>query len=135
MQVRNTVGDAWIGLYRDTWKWVDGTIASNLKWIPGEPNNYGGNENCGVVNSGLFGDVPCSNIFFFFCDTNFPTRSQTVRLQVMSDGSVFDPAVQSSILEQMKQKLEENGMLENTTLAWKVQPNGNIFNKKKKAHL
>ncbi|KAI5087594.1 C-type mannose receptor 2-like [Silurus meridionalis] len=70
MQVRNTVGDAWIGLYRDTWKWVDGTIASNLKWIPGEPNNYGGNENCGVVNNGLFGDVPCSNIFFFFCDTS-----------------------------------------------------------------
>ncbi|KAI5620129.1 macrophage mannose receptor 1 isoform X1 [Silurus asotus] len=69
MQVRNTVGDAWIGLYRDAWKWVDGTIASDLKWMPGEPNNYGGNENCGVVTNGLFGDRPCSNIFFFFCDT------------------------------------------------------------------
>ncbi|KAF7686796.1 hypothetical protein HF521_015189 [Silurus meridionalis] len=63
---------------------------------------------------------------------NFPTRRQTVKLQVKSDGSVFDPAVQSSILDQIKQKLKENGMLENTTVTWAVQPDGNIFHKKKK---
>ncbi|KAF4071327.1 hypothetical protein AMELA_G00271920 [Ameiurus melas] len=58
-------------------------------------------------------------------------RSQIMRLQVKSDGSVFDPAVQSSILDQIKQKLKENGMLENTTVTWKVQPDGNIFHKKR----
>ncbi|KAG7314241.1 hypothetical protein KOW79_022737 [Hemibagrus wyckioides] len=56
-------------------------------------------------------------------------RSQTMRLQVMSDGSVFDPVVQLSILEQMKQKLKEKGMLENTTVTWRLQPDGNIFQK------
>ncbi|KAI5086999.1 secretory phospholipase A2 receptor-like isoform X1, partial [Silurus meridionalis] len=134
MQVRNTVGDPWIGLYRDTWKWLDGTIASNLPWAPGRPDNYGGNYNCGVIYNRLYYDVPCSNQYYFLCDTIFPSRSQTVRLQVKSDGSVFDPAVQSSILEQIKQKLEKNGMLKNTTVTWKVQPDGNIFNKKKKDH-
>lgn len=33
--------------------------------------------------------------------TGHPTRSHIVRLQVKSDGSVFDPAVQSFILEQV----------------------------------
>ncbi|KAG7314248.1 hypothetical protein KOW79_022744 [Hemibagrus wyckioides] len=59
-----------------------------------------------------------------------PVRSQTVRLQVKSDGSVFDPAVQSFILEQITQKLKEH-LMENATVTWRVQPDGNIFHKKK----
>ncbi|KAF4071305.1 hypothetical protein AMELA_G00271700, partial [Ameiurus melas] len=30
LQVRDIQGDSWIGLYRDTWKWSDGTNASNI---------------------------------------------------------------------------------------------------------
>ncbi|KAF4071310.1 hypothetical protein AMELA_G00271750 [Ameiurus melas] len=129
--VRNIQGDSWIGLYRDTWKWSDGTNASNIPWYPGQPDNYYGNENCAVVYNKQFYDEPCTNLRYFFCHTIFPARSQIMRLQVKSDGSVFDPAVQSSILDQIKQKLKENGMLENTTVTWKVQPDGNIFHKKK----
>ncbi|XP_053086696.1 C-type mannose receptor 2-like [Pangasianodon hypophthalmus] len=135
-QVRNRQGDSWIGLYRDLWKWSDGTNASNLPWAPGQPDNYGGIENCAVVYNGLFNDVPCTNQYYFFCHTIPPVREQQImRLQVKSDGSVSDPAVQSSIFEQIKQKLEENGMLENITVTWKVQPDGNIFHKKKKDDL
>ncbi|KAG7314238.1 hypothetical protein KOW79_022734 [Hemibagrus wyckioides] len=65
-----------------------------------------------------------------------PVREQQIlRLQVKSDGSVLDPAVQSSILEQIKQKLAEKGMLENTTVTWRVQTDGNIFQKKNKDDL
>ncbi|KAK2865878.1 hypothetical protein Q7C36_001934 [Tachysurus vachellii] len=71
------------------------------------------------------------NLFLLLLLTVSSMRNQTMRLQVKSDGSVFDPAVQSSILEQMKQKLKEHGMLENTTVTWRVQPDGNIFKKKK----
>ncbi|XP_053533589.1 putative C-type lectin domain family 20 member A [Ictalurus punctatus] len=131
VQVSSIQGDSWIGLYRDTWKWSDGTNASNIPWAPGEPNNFWGHENCGVVYNGLFYDERCTNLHYFFCHTIYPARSQIIRLQVKSDGSVFDPAVQSSILDQIKQKLEEKGMLENTTVTWKVQPDGNIFHKKK----
>ncbi|KAF5899455.1 macrophage mannose receptor 1-like isoform X6, partial [Clarias magur] len=92
--------DPWIGLYRDTWKWPDGTNATNLPWGPGQPDNTGGVENCAVVLNGQLNDVICTSQTCFFCHTIFPTRSQTVRLQVKSDGSVLDPAVQSSILDQ-----------------------------------
>ncbi|XP_053533560.1 C-type mannose receptor 2 [Ictalurus punctatus] len=131
LQVKKIQGDSWIGLYTGTWKWSDGTNASNIPWAPGEPDNYWGYEYCAVVYNGLFYDERCANLHYFFCHTIYPARSQIMRLQVKSDGSVFDPAVQSSILDQIKQKLEEKGMLENTTVTWKVQPDGNIFHKKK----
>ncbi|XP_047671871.1 macrophage mannose receptor 1-like isoform X2 [Tachysurus fulvidraco] len=98
-QVRNIQGDSWIGLYRDTWKWSDGTITSNLPWASGEPDNRYSNENCAVVNNGVFYDTPCNYVYCFFCHSIYLTN-QIVRLQVKSDGSVFEPAVQSSILEQ-----------------------------------
>ncbi|KAK3507530.1 hypothetical protein QTP70_028078, partial [Hemibagrus guttatus] len=114
-------GDSWIGLYRDMddWKWSDQNKASNLPWYPGQPNNYYGSENCAVLFNGFLYDERCTNMLYFFCHTISPKRSQTVRLQVKSDGSVFDPAVQSSILEQIKQKLKEKGMMVNTVVTWK----------------
>ncbi|KAM9449831.1 putative C-type lectin domain family 20 member A [Clarias gariepinus] len=121
----------WIGLYRDTWKWSDGTNATNLPWAPRQPDNSGGNEKCAIVSNDTFSDVTCTNLNYFVCHTDFPTRSQIIRLQVVSDGSVFDPAVQSFILKLIKQQLEKNGMFENTTVTWSVQPDGNIFHKKK----
>ncbi|XP_046714907.1 asialoglycoprotein receptor 1-like [Silurus meridionalis] len=125
-------GDSWIGLHRDMdmWKWSDGTYAPNIPWFPGQPDNYFGSEDCAVVYSGHFYDEQCTNLHYIFCDTISPMRSQILRLQVKSNETGFDPAVQSSILEQMKQKLKEKGMLNYTTVTWKVQPDGNIFHKK-----
>ncbi|TTR84636.1 E-selectin [Bagarius yarrelli] len=112
----------WTGLYRDTWKWSDGTKTLNLNWTTGQPNNLYRNEDCGM-HSGLFQDDKCSNLRMFMCHTIPPVRErQTIRLHVKSDGSVLDPAVQLSILDRIKQKLEENRVLMNTTLTWKVQP-------------
>ncbi|KAF5899460.1 macrophage mannose receptor 1-like, partial [Clarias magur] len=66
---KNMLGDCWIGLYRDTWKWTDGTNASDLLWYSGQPDNYYGNENCAVVLHGQFFDVPCIQTYYFFCHT------------------------------------------------------------------
>ncbi|XP_058240554.1 C-type lection lectoxin-Enh3-like [Hemibagrus wyckioides] len=129
VQIKNIQGDSWFGLYRDTWKWSDGTIATYLPWYPGQPDNAGGIESCVILHNGRLHDASCTNLYDFFCHSSISIRSQTVRLQVKSDGSVFDPTVQSSILEQMKQKLKEKGMLENATVTWRVQPDGNIFHK------
>ncbi|KAG7314242.1 hypothetical protein KOW79_022738 [Hemibagrus wyckioides] len=84
----------------------------------------------GIFN-GLFFDEPCATLRYFICDTISPVRSQTVKLQVKSDVRVFDPAVQSFILDQIKQTLKEHLVMENATVTWRVQPDGNIFHKKK----
>ncbi|XP_058240160.1 macrophage mannose receptor 1-like isoform X2 [Hemibagrus wyckioides] len=132
-QIKAAQGDSWIGLYRDAWKWSDGTVLSNIPWATGQPDN---SErimgSCGSVNNGLFSDERCTNLHYFFCHTTARVRSQIVKLQVKSDGSVFDPAVQSSILELIKQTLEQKGLLETTTVTWRVQPDGSIYYKKKK---
>ncbi|KAF5905517.1 macrophage mannose receptor 1-like isoform X6, partial [Clarias magur] len=101
-QIKINQGDSWIGLNRDldVWKWSDGINASNIPWYPRQPDNFYGSENCAVVSNGHFYDERCTNLHYFFCETIFPMRSQIMRLQVESDESVFDPAVQSSILEQ-----------------------------------
>ncbi|KAF5904651.1 macrophage mannose receptor 1-like isoform X6, partial [Clarias magur] len=93
-------GDSWIGLYRDTWKWADGSNATNVPWAPGKPNNAVGNANCASLKGGLFSDESCTNLHSFFCYTSSPMRGQIIRLQVMSDGSLLDSAVQSSVLAQ-----------------------------------
>ncbi|XP_058240175.1 macrophage mannose receptor 1-like isoform X2 [Hemibagrus wyckioides] len=130
-QIRNIQGDSWVGLYRDTWKWSDGTTNLKFAWATGQPDN---SErimgSCGSVNNGFFGDEPCTNLHYFFCHTIPPMRTY-IKLQLKSNGNVFDPALQSSILELIKQKLEQRGMLEATKVTWRVQPDGNIFHKKK----
>ncbi|KAB5518362.1 hypothetical protein PHYPO_G00164890 [Pangasianodon hypophthalmus] len=135
VQVVLLQGESWIGLFRDKWKWVDRTLqdATNLQWRDGQPNNFVGNEDCGVVYTGLLIDRPCNDLYPFFCHTILPVRvQQIVNLHVNSDENVFDPAVQSAILKRIQQKLEVHGMLENTTVTWSLQPDGNIFYKKKK---
>ncbi|XP_017064258.1 low affinity immunoglobulin epsilon Fc receptor-like [Drosophila eugracilis] len=41
-----------------------------LKWRSGEPNNYGGNENCVDLNRGTMNDASCSNIAYFICQAD-----------------------------------------------------------------
>lgn len=63
-------GPSWIGLYRDTWKWSDGTSTSNLTWLPKQPDNLNGNEDCAVLINGKFEDTICNDLHYFICHTS-----------------------------------------------------------------
>ncbi|XP_030649792.1 C-type mannose receptor 2-like [Chanos chanos] len=62
---------AWIGLFRDSWKWSDHSNSSFRYWRPGIPDNRGGNENCAVVwidrDVGQWGDWTCDRKTQFVC--------------------------------------------------------------------
>ncbi|XP_030635188.1 macrophage mannose receptor 1-like [Chanos chanos] len=65
------VDAAWIGLFRDSWKWSDQSDSSFRYWRPGIPDNYEGNENCAVVwiksDVGQWGDWQCNGKTQFVC--------------------------------------------------------------------
>ncbi|KAM9454754.1 putative C-type lectin domain family 20 member A [Clarias gariepinus] len=125
-------GISWFGLYRDTWKWSDGTKVSNLTWLPAQPNNFYRPENCGRFNNGPFSDETCSNTYNFFCHIVIPVRhKQVVKLQLMSYDTTLDAVLQPTVLELIKQKMDEYGMLFNSTVSFRVQQSdGNVFYKK-----
>ncbi|KAI5611091.1 secretory phospholipase A2 receptor-like isoform X1, partial [Silurus asotus] len=57
----------WIGLFRDSWKWIDQTPLSLVPWKTGKPDNFLQNENCGFLNRNQLEDTLCSDLMPFFC--------------------------------------------------------------------
>ncbi|XP_078026517.1 C-type mannose receptor 2-like [Epinephelus lanceolatus] len=60
----------WIGLFRDSWKWSDGSSSSFRPCVLWEPDNKRGTEHCVVhmfVFSGQWYDKPCAVRRAFIC--------------------------------------------------------------------
>ncbi|XP_058240195.1 macrophage mannose receptor 1-like isoform X2 [Hemibagrus wyckioides] len=128
-------GTSWIGIYRSSWIWISGVSPIGLPWRPGYPNNAELNNNCGFLNNSLFEDKLCSNKYYFFCQIPYTVRQQVMKLKFQGDDSVFDPASQAAILQQIKQKLKALGIERETNVTWRVQPDRTIFHKKRKTEL
>lgn len=59
--------ETWIGLFRDSWKWIDKTKFSTISWMSTKPDNKLANENCGYINNSQAGDALCSDEMPFYC--------------------------------------------------------------------
>ncbi|XP_027001259.1 putative C-type lectin domain family 20 member A [Tachysurus fulvidraco] len=121
-------GDTWVGLYRDTWRWTDHTIFSTTSWLATQPDQYQWKQGCGFISNGQAADTQCSNIRPFFCYTFITGKQQIVRMKIRSYQDVNDPSVKAAILEQIKQKMNNNGMGENITVKWREESDGKVFN-------
>uniref|UniRef100_A0A667WH85 C-type lectin domain-containing protein n=1 Tax=Myripristis murdjan TaxID=586833 RepID=A0A667WH85_9TELE len=65
-EIRGLISNSsWIGLFRDTWKWSDGSTMSFSKWYYNQPE--GGDEHCVVSLRGKWHDYLCSRRFYFVC--------------------------------------------------------------------
>ncbi|KAL7398647.1 hypothetical protein ABVT39_012869 [Epinephelus coioides] len=128
----------WIGLFRDSWKWLDGSTSSFRHWRPGQPYNYGGIEDCVVANyefSGQWGDWSCALKTSFICYSTPTTTKQVFRLKFHTQDSSLDPndpAVMEDTLKKLKQKLKDQGLGDNIKLSWRKQPDGKVFHKEEK---
>ncbi|XP_051280577.1 C-type mannose receptor 2-like isoform X1 [Dicentrarchus labrax] len=126
--------DIWIGLYRDPWKWSDGSTSSFRYWRPMEPN--GPNELCVAADfshSGRWEDWNCDQKRAFICYRQLTTK-QVIKLSVLKDSSLDlnDPAVVEQVSKQIKQRLKDQGVNEDIKLSWRKQSDGKIFHKDEK---
>ncbi|XP_058254665.1 C-type lectin galactose-binding isoform-like [Hemibagrus wyckioides] len=122
-------GNTWFGMFRDSWKWIDQTNFSTLSWTAGKPDNALKNENSGYINNIQVADALCSDIMPFFCYSVITGKQQIVRVKVLSNEDVNNPAVMVAILDQ---KLKDHLRTENITVKWRKQPDGVVFHKVKK---
>ncbi|XP_059208067.1 macrophage mannose receptor 1-like [Centropristis striata] len=117
----------WIGLFRDSWKWSDGSNSSFRRWLPGQPDNKKGMEACAAADfrsSGRWVDLNCNSRRAFICYGPAPKTSskQVFRLRLRSSVDPNDPAVMEAMLKQFKQKLKAQGVNDDVTLSFRKQP-------------
>ncbi|XP_073725820.1 macrophage mannose receptor 1-like [Misgurnus anguillicaudatus] len=121
---------AWFGLFKDTWRWSDGTKVNKfpVTWSAGQPNITGLNPLCGATTLDGADDRLCPETLPFICLRY--TKNQIMRVELKSSQNLNDPAVMERILQLIKKKLKDRGIGNDTTLTWRVQPDGNVFSSK-----
>ncbi|XP_039878717.1 macrophage mannose receptor 1-like [Simochromis diagramma] len=95
---------AWIGLFRDSWKWIDGSSSSFRYWDTKEPNNNFHKEMCVAAyfeKEGKWEDWNCDYKRAFVCEVRARSK-HVVRLGLVKNSSVdlSDPAVMEDVLKQ-----------------------------------
>ncbi|XP_073691763.1 C-type lectin mannose-binding isoform isoform X2 [Garra rufa] len=126
----------WTGLSRTdasaSWVWSDQSPITFVPWGSGQPNNWANNQYCVAVTAAAnFNDQECAEKFPAVCYTE--RSKQTFRLEVKSSQDVNDPAVKTEILQQIGEILKEKGLTDYAKLSWKIQPDGNVFQKSRRS--
>ncbi|KAM9751476.1 asialoglycoprotein receptor 2-like [Menidia menidia] len=131
-QARNHHLQDWIGLFRDAWKWEDGSNSTFRNWKFGYPKNFTGD--CAVTwiaDGGKWQNRKCDTKLPFICYSDPVKTFLKLRLEKNSSLDLNDPVVLERVLMQIKQKLKDKGIKEDMKLSWTAQPNGKVFHKEK----
>nr|XP_046271756.1 C-type mannose receptor 2-like [Scatophagus argus] len=116
----------WIGLYRDSWKWSDGSHISFTHWNTdnNEPND---NTPCVLLHQGRWEDKACTTKLYFVCSI-VSLKRQVVRVKLSAkDSSVKLEDAGEAILQQLSRTLKLHSLIKDMKLTWRKQPDGKIF--------
>ncbi|KAK2894288.1 hypothetical protein Q8A73_016772 [Channa argus] len=120
----------WISLFRDSWKWSDGSPVSFSYWDPGAPTATV-TDTCVASNYGKWTNLGCSSKCHFACFAEPAVRKQVVQVELeTSDSSVDMDDLKKDILQKLNQRLNEHILDDEVTLGWLKWPDGTIFQRK-----
>ncbi|XP_055359136.1 lymphocyte antigen 75-like [Betta splendens] len=121
--------EAWFGLSRFLWGWSDSSTFNYSQWGQNQPI---WTLNCVAL------DAASAQWFSQVCEDNLPficytdrTYSDLKTVKVRLSGGPADPndsVLQDSILQQLKQKLQDGGV-GGTELSWRRRPDGELFHR------
>ncbi|XP_028326668.1 nucleoporin nsp1-like isoform X2 [Gouania willdenowi] len=83
----------WIGLFKDSWMWSDGSNSSFRFWRPNQPN-YSEDQYCTVAVfrlRGQWNDLRCSGKHWFICYGEKKTLSTTASTEIEKDTTSYSP--------------------------------------------
>ncbi|XP_035693983.1 uncharacterized protein LOC118428115 [Branchiostoma floridae] len=94
--LKNKLDDSswfWLGMddrgREGSWRYIDGTRLGEFQpWAPGEPNQHGGNEDCGMFYQNPrndWNDQDCSSKLYFICQMPFKTNEDVTSLGCWRD--------------------------------------------------
>ncbi|XP_067333286.1 macrophage mannose receptor 1-like isoform X2 [Channa argus] len=115
----------WIGLFRDSWKWSDGSPVSFSYWDPDNPPSATSPGICVASNSGKWKSIDCSSQNHFACIAEPVVRKLVVQVELEKSDSSVDMEDLKDILQQFHQRLNKG-----VQMRWVEHPNGEVFQKK-----
>ncbi|XP_014185661.1 lymphocyte antigen 75-like [Haplochromis burtoni] len=113
----------WIGLYRNSWKWSDGTAQLLHNWDPDKPSKIA-TDACGTIFRGKWVNYHCGANWYFVCYTALRERKVLKIKLKKTDPSVEMEDLEEEILEKFRQRLTEHGPSGVFKLQWVKQPDG-----------
>ncbi|XP_029360324.1 macrophage mannose receptor 1-like isoform X1 [Echeneis naucrates] len=113
---------SWIGLFREPWRWTDGSQSSFRNWRENSPNNAGGEQFCIVEDTQrhVWDDDGCDKQYIFICH-QVTKLKHTVKMTLKTDVDLTDPNMNGQLLRQLSLVLSDQGWT-NFTLRWNIQP-------------
>ncbi|XP_063042546.1 lymphocyte antigen 75-like [Engraulis encrasicolus] len=140
----NTLGrvSVWVDPYGEGWSWSDSTKVSFINWLDNHEQFLRSEKRCAVslqtaTGRGRGGWVTknCTEKFPFVCNHMYKsvTRMQDVRVELDVDSGldINSEEVQQALLNQIKKRMEANGLPAGVKLSWRKQKDGQVFHKKK----
>uniref|UniRef100_A0AAV2LVT7 C-type lectin domain-containing protein n=1 Tax=Knipowitschia caucasica TaxID=637954 RepID=A0AAV2LVT7_KNICA len=118
----------WVGLYREPWRWSDGSTSSFTNWMNVQPGNSRGIEHCVLENIyHQWNDGVCSQTYPFFCQREFTHAEKRngkvllVNMKVQSGTDLSQPEVWTQMLQKIKETLLQSG-LSDLRVQWNNAP-------------
>ncbi|CAJ1076643.1 macrophage mannose receptor 1-like [Xyrichtys novacula] len=122
---RNT----WIGLYRDSWRWSDGSPYTFRNWSTAALKRSF-KSSYAVLHQGQWQDSSCDSELFFVCYVDPVMKRRVLKVKLsQTDSSWNMEEAADAILQQIGQTLKEHGVDKGVRLMWRKQPDRKIFNK------